>query len=82
MVLSVLAVLLGTFFTATLALLAIGVSIATSESGGTPILAWLGAGITFLMTLIVLWRFIPAYQKQKKREEWDDRSKGIYEPPL
>jgi len=77
MILSAPAILLGTFFTSTLALIGIGISIITSESGGNPIVFWVGAGITFAMTLFVLHKFIPAYRKQKKREEWDDTSKGI-----
>jgi uncharacterized membrane protein len=77
LILSVLAILLGVFFTGTLTLIGLGVNVATSESGGNPIAFWIGASITFTITLAILCKFIPAYRKQKKREEHDDLSKGI-----
>ena len=78
LILSVLAILLGVFFTGTLTLIGFGVSVATSEAKGDATAFWIGAGITFILTLFMLYKFIPAYRKQKAREDWDDLSKGIH----
>ena len=53
MVLNTLAVLLGIFFTGTLALVGMGVNLITSEPRGNPVVYWIGAGITFLITLFI-----------------------------
>jgi hypothetical protein len=73
MVLNALALLLGTLFVGALTLLGFAVSITTGESGDNPIVFWIGAGICFLLDIIVLGLFIPAYRKQKRREEEDDK---------
>ncbi len=72
MVLNTLAMLLGVFFTGTLALIGIGFSLLMGEAGSNPIGIWIGASITFALTIVIAWKFIPAYNRQKKREELDD----------
>ena len=77
MVLSVLAILFVGFFTGTLVLVGVAYSVLTGKPGGDPTPLWVGAGITYVLTIIVACKFIPALKKQKKREDWDDLSKGL-----
>ena len=74
MVLSALAILLGAFSTGTIALIATAVSISISESNLCPIPYWVGAGVTFSITLFIFRKFLPAYQKQKQREQWEEEN--------
>jgi Na+/proline symporter len=75
MILNVLALFLVNSFIGALAL--IGVAVNVNQSGGCALPYYIGVGICFFISLFSLWIFIPAYRKQKKREEWDDQSKGI-----
>ena len=55
----------------------VSVAVNVNQPRGCALPCWIEVGIRFFINLFSLWIFIPAYRKQKKREEWDDLSKDI-----